>query len=65
MMNFDKFRSKMPKQKTEKELDKRYEEIELEKGDLLAMLIAAIITFGPLILVVSLIYVGIAILFGL
>ncbi len=51
--------------KSEKELDKHYENINLEKGDLAAMLIAALLTFGPLIIVISLIYVGIALLFGL
>ncbi len=37
--------------------------LDIEKGDLLAMFIAAIITFGPLIVIVSLLYVAIAYLF--
>ncbi len=53
------------KNKTKKELDEHYDSIDLEKGDLAAMLIAALITFGPLIIVLSLIYVGVAILFGM
>ncbi len=37
--------------------------LETEKGDLLAMFIAALITFGPLVLFISLLYVAIAYLF--
>ncbi len=60
---FKKFRPNVFKEKTESELREHYENIELEKGDLLAMLIAAIITFGPLIITISLIYVFIAAVF--
>ncbi len=41
------------------------EKIELEKGDLAAMLIAALLTFAPLVIILSLVYVGVAFLFGL
>ncbi len=51
------------KEKTQAELDKHYQGIELEKGDFLAMLIAAIITFGPVILIIALIYIGLAAIF--
>ncbi len=61
----DRYRHVLPKNKKKEELDKRFEEIELEKGDLPAMLIAALLTFGPIILVISLLYVGIALLFGM
>ncbi len=61
----DKYRSLLPKQKNEKELGKHYDEMDLEKGDLAAMLIAALITFGPVILIVSLVFIGIAMLFGM
>ncbi len=60
---FKKFRPHIFKEKTESELREHYENIELEKGDLLAMLIAAIITFAPLIIIISLIYVFIAAVF--
>ncbi len=39
--------------------------MDLEKGDYTAMLIAALITFGPFILFISLVYIGIAMLFGM
>ncbi len=65
MIFFDKLKSSMPKQKSKEKLEERFYTIELEKGDLPAMLIAAIITFGPVILIISLAYVGIAFLFGL
>ncbi len=64
MSLLDKYRNLLPKQKSEEELDKHYENMELEKGDLTAMLIAALITFGPLILIFSAIYIGVALLFG-
>ncbi len=40
-------------------------DLELEKGDLTAMLIAAALTFGPLIIIISAIYIAISFLFGL
>ncbi len=51
--------------KSQKELDEHYNNMDLEKGDLTAMIIAAVLTFSPLIIILSLIYVGIAFLFGL
>ncbi len=65
MIFFEKRKSVMPRQKSKEELQERFNSIELEKGDLPAMLIAAIITFGPVILIISLVYVGIAFVFGL
>ncbi len=51
------------KDKSKEELDKHYDKIELEKGDLPAMLIAALITFLPVTIIVALIYIAIAYLF--
>ena len=47
------------KKKSQEELDKHYDNIELEKGDFPAMVIAALITFLPVVIV------AIAIMFGL
>ncbi len=55
MSLFDRFFSRRDEEQTQP--------LELEKGDLPAILIAAAITFGPLIIVISLIYVAIAYLF--
>ncbi len=51
-------------QKSKKQLEQHYESLELEKGDLLAMFIAAFITFGPLIIIITALLVGIAYIFG-
>jgi len=47
------------KKKTKKELDEHYEKIELEKGDFLAMVIAAFITFIPVLIVILIVFFGI------
>ncbi len=39
------------------------EPLNIEKGDIPAMLIAALITFGPYVIFISLLYVAIAYLF--
>ena len=44
--------------KTKEELDNHYEEIELEKGDFLAMVIAGIITFLPVLIIILLVFFG-------
>jgi len=41
----------LPKKKTKEQLDEHYNKIELEKGDFLAMCIAAIITFLPVLII--------------
>ncbi len=48
-------------------LDKKQpdDDLELEKGDLTAMLLAALFTFGPLVVIISAIYIAIAFLFGM
>jgi len=47
------------KKKTKEELDAHYESIELEKGDFLAMVIAAFITFVPVLIVILLVFFGV------
>ncbi len=58
-------KNKLPKSKSKEELDKHYDEMELEKGDMTAMLIAALITFGPIVLGISALYIFVAYLFGM
>jgi hypothetical protein len=58
-MFFDKFKSLLSKDKTPEQLDEHYDNIELEKGDFFAMVIAAFITFMPVLLI------SLAVLFGL
>jgi len=49
-MIFDKFKSLLSKDKTPEQLKEHYDKIELEKGDFFAMVIAAFITFMPILL---------------
>ncbi len=65
MSFFDKYKNIMPKKKSKKELDEHYDNMDLEKGDYFAMLVAALITFVPLVIIISLVYIGIALLFGM
>ena len=58
-MIFDRFKSLLSKSKTPEQLKEHYDNIELEKGDFLAMVIAAFITFMPVLLI------SLALLFGL
>ena len=51
------------KKKTKEELDEHYDKIELEKGDFLAMVIAALITFLPVLIIAMLIIFGIMYIF--
>lgn len=57
---FNRLKELLPKQKTPEELDEHYrriEEIQLEKGDMPAMLIAAFLTLGiPLLLIAGAFY---------
>ena len=46
------------KEKTKEELDERYKNIELEKGDIPAMIIAAFITFFPVLIIAMLFVYG-------
>jgi len=52
------FRSRLPKKKTKEELDEHYQNVELEKGDFLAMVIAAFITFLPVLLIAMAVFYG-------
>ncbi|MCL2628178.1 MAG: hypothetical protein FWD44_05745 [Oscillospiraceae bacterium] len=53
------------KRKTKEELDEHYDKIELEKGDFLAMVIAALITFLPVLLIALFVIFGLMwLLFG-
>jgi len=57
----DKFTRLFGKKKTKEDLDAHYdqmEKVELEKNDFLAMMIAAFITFVPVILIVLAIVFG-------
>jgi len=47
------------RKRSKEELDEHYDKIELEKGDFLAMLIAAFITFIPVLIVVLVLVFGI------
>ena len=58
-----RFREILNKKKTKEELDEHYEKIELEKGDFLAMVIAAFITFLPVLIILLVLFYGIAWLF--
>jgi len=57
---FEKLLSRLPKNKTQEELDehfKKMESVELEKGDFTAMVIAAVLTLGiPVLLIAGAIY---------
>ena len=57
-MIFDRLRSLLSKNKTPEQLKEHYDNIELEKGDFLAMVIAALITFLPVLLIVSIVVYG-------
>ena len=57
-MFIERFKSLFGKKKTPEELKEHYDSIELEKGDFLAMLIAAFITFIPVILITLFVLFG-------
>ena len=54
----EKLKAHFPKKKTKEELDAHYESLELEKGDFLAMVIAAFITFMPVLIVAMVVFYG-------
>jgi len=53
------FKNRLPQKKTREELDEHYEKIELEKGDYPAMVIAAFITFLPILLIAMAVFYGV------
>ena len=63
MRFFERWRS-LPRSKTKEELDAHYKDMDLEKGDLLAMIAAGFIAFAPLLLVVALVALVMLLLFG-
>ena len=54
----ERFKSLLGKKKTKEELDEHYDNIELEKGDFPAMVIAALITFLPVLLIILVVFYG-------
>jgi len=66
MMLPDRFRQLLGKKKTKEELDKHYDSVELEKGDFFAMVIAALITFMPVLIIVLVVFFGLMwLIFGM
>ena len=59
----ERFRAALPKRKSKEELDKHYSEVELEKGDFKAMVIAALITFLPVVIIAMVVIYGMVWLF--
>jgi len=59
----ERFKALLGKKKTKEELDAHYEKMDLEKGDFPAMVIAAIITFFPILLIVLAVFYGLIWLF--
>ena len=51
----ERYKSLFNKKKTKEELDEHYDKMELEKGDFMAMVIAAFITFLPVLLITLLV----------
>jgi len=58
-MFFLDFKNRLPKKKTKEELDEHFKNIELEKGDFPAMVIAAFITFFPVLIIAMLVFYGV------
>ncbi len=59
MSILDRLRDRLPREKSEEELEEHYrkmEEMPLEKGDRLAMFLGALMAFWPLILIVLAIF---------
>jgi hypothetical protein len=58
MTPFGRFRKIFGKEKSKDELERHYEGLELEKGDFPAMVIAAVITFFPVLLIAMFVIYG-------
>ena len=53
MNMLERWKDRLPKEKTQEELDAHYDRMEqLEKGDRLAMFLGALLAFWPLIVIV-------------
>ena len=58
MAFIDRWKSRLPKEKTEEELEEHYkkmDEMDLDKGDFAAMIIGAFMAFWPILVIVALI----------
>ena len=55
-----RFNEFLAKDKSKEELDEHYKDIELEKGDFTAMVIAAIVTFLPVLVIAMAFVYGLA-----
>lgn len=59
MSLLQRIKDRMPKEKTPEELEEHYKAMDnLEKGDVPAMIIAALITFLPVALIIMFIFYG-------
>ena len=59
MAILERWKKRLPREKTQKELDEYYDEIEkleLDKSDYFAMFLGALMAFWPLILIVAAIF---------
>jgi len=54
----ERIKERLPKKKTREELNEHYDNVELEKGDFLAMCIAALITFMPVLIIALVAFYG-------
>ena len=55
---FTEIFQKLGRKRSKKELDEHYEGMDLEKGDFLAMVIAAFITFFPVLIILIVVIYG-------
>jgi len=53
-----KLRELLPKKKSKEELDDHYDSLDIEKGDVPAMIIAALITFLPVLIIAMVVIYG-------
>jgi len=61
---FERLQSLRQQKKTRGELDEHYKKLDLEKGDLPAMMLAGCITTIPILVLIGLVMLGILKLFG-
>jgi len=54
----ERYKALFNRKKTKEELDEHYKNVELEKGDFFAMVIAAFLTFLPVLLVTLFVFYG-------
>jgi hypothetical protein len=56
MQFFERWRT-LPRNKSKKELDEHYQQMDVEKGDMPAMFLAGFLAFGPILLVLAVAFV--------